>query len=170
MLNDDSPTRTDTSNGNVSYIDISFCHPNLSNKITWGVIDDNMGSDHFPILITVGKCFNSGTVHSGDMFNFEKADWKTLHKLGQHLKEEDIYDKDINNHTNKLTEAILRMARECVPAKKTAKKRSLVPSWDEGCQKALDARKKALRNFKRNPILNNLNLLKQAENNSKQVT
>lgn len=36
-----------------------YCHPNLSNKITWCVLDDNMGSDHFPIFVTVQSCLYS---------------------------------------------------------------------------------------------------------------
>lgn len=63
----------DKSNDSLSHIDLSFCHPNLSNKVTWGVIDDNMGSDHFPILVTIESCINYENFDSGEKKYFWKS-------------------------------------------------------------------------------------------------
>lgn len=39
-----------------------------------------MGSDHFPILVTIESCINYENFDSGEKIIFGKADWKTFPK------------------------------------------------------------------------------------------
>ena len=53
LLNDGSPTRLDPGRGIFTCLDLTFTSPKLANRVIWQVINDNWGSDHFPILISL---------------------------------------------------------------------------------------------------------------------
>ena len=52
LLTDWSPNRLDPARGIFSCLDLTFTSMKLSSKAIWQVVRDNLGSDHFPILIT----------------------------------------------------------------------------------------------------------------------
>ena len=60
IINDGSPTRTSPETGQGSSPDIALAGSFWSNKASWSVIDNSIGSDHCPILIEL-KCNVSHT-------------------------------------------------------------------------------------------------------------
>jgi hypothetical protein len=76
------PTRLDKGNGTLSCIDLTLASPRISAQLAWGVINDNMGSDHIPLYISLNAKISENTKTSyGTKFNYEKADWSTFHQL-----------------------------------------------------------------------------------------
>ena len=104
LMNDGSPTRLDKGRGIFSHIDLTLASPNISASLAWGVIEDNMGSDHFPLFITLNNKFkieqNSANCKK---FNYDKADWSAFHNLCKDILLEEVYSNDINIFLNKLT-------------------------------------------------------------------
>ena len=54
LLNDGSPTYLSTGTGNFSSIDLSISSPTLAVHLSFHVLDDQYGSDHFPIVLRTG--------------------------------------------------------------------------------------------------------------------
>jgi endonuclease/exonuclease/phosphatase (EEP) superfamily protein YafD len=54
-LNDGTPTRLDQARGSGSHIDVTFASSRLVSKCRWSVLNNAMGSDHNPILITIDE-------------------------------------------------------------------------------------------------------------------
>ena len=53
LLNNGDPTRIQENSGNMSTIDLSLASPQLSLEIEWRVYTDPLGSDHFPIILSI---------------------------------------------------------------------------------------------------------------------
>lgn len=53
ILNNGCPTHVGRLGSPDSAIDLSFCSPDLIWCLSWVVLDDTNGSDHFPILVSV---------------------------------------------------------------------------------------------------------------------
>lgn len=50
LLNDGDPSHVEEWTGNTSTINLTLVTPHLPN-ISWNMLDDPLGSDHFPLLI-----------------------------------------------------------------------------------------------------------------------
>ncbi|KAL3271776.1 hypothetical protein HHI36_022246 [Cryptolaemus montrouzieri] len=64
-------------NRNSTAIDISLCSPNVASDFNWEVVDDTLGSNHFPIIIRSDQ-LNLEIEHSigSKKWNLENVDWK----------------------------------------------------------------------------------------------
>jgi hypothetical protein len=82
-------TRLEKWRGIYSCIDLTLATSKLLASLAWGILDDNMGSDHCPQFITINsKILVPEKENSNDQikFNYEKADWSTFHNLTKQLK------------------------------------------------------------------------------------
>lgn len=117
LMNDGTPTRLDKWRGIYSCIDLTLATPKLSASLAWGILDDNMGSDHFPQFITINsKIPEKESSNEQIKFNYEKADWSTFHNLTKQIKYEDVYSDNIDSFLNKLNKEILDRAELSIPA------------------------------------------------------
>ena len=93
LLNDESPTRLDPGRGIFTCLDLAFTSPKLANKTISQVINDNWGSDHFPILISLYNSKSNLTTKNSNLdenFIFEKADWDLLKTLCEDISLADV--------------------------------------------------------------------------------
>ena len=130
-----------------------------------------MGSDHFPIFISINSKLSENDTNSNNYkFNYEKADWSTFHNLCKDITPEEVYSDNVNIFLDKLTKKILDRAELAIPATSSRpRKRKSVPWWNKECDKVVQDRKKAIYKLKKHPNPGNIEILKQAEINSKQV-
>lgn len=157
VLNDGTPTRVNPM-GNHSAVDISFTSHVLVDRLAWEVLDDTMGSDHYPIVIGIQINPKSFTVNPSTKWNDSRADWDTFHKV----LEADINQLLTGNNTN-LTdkvaaffEIISSAADRSMPVKKAFTPVSPRPIWwDEECVKMVEKRKTALKNYRIHSNYNN---------------
>ena len=73
-------TREDPVHGTSDILDMAFITPGLSSRdISFSVADDHMGSDHFPIQISLDKPFKRNTPLTEPRYRFDKTNDDLLH-------------------------------------------------------------------------------------------
>ncbi|MFI0416642.1 MAG: endonuclease/exonuclease/phosphatase family protein, partial [Candidatus Thiodiazotropha sp.] len=74
-LNSGCGTRLNTETGNVTALDLTFATASIAYKCDWHVHDDALGSDHFPVVTSVGV--GCKLVHQvpPPRWKLDKADW-----------------------------------------------------------------------------------------------
>ena len=73
-------TREDPVHGTSDILDMAFITPGLSFRdISFSVTDDHMGSDHFPIQISLDKPLKRNTSLTEPRFQFDKTNDDLLH-------------------------------------------------------------------------------------------
>ena len=72
ILNDGSPTYCHPASGSKSMLDLSVADPSLFLDLTWTVVDDLHGSDHFPVLVQFSQVVKAPDVGRSD---FRNVNW-----------------------------------------------------------------------------------------------
>ena len=73
-------TREDPVHGTFDILDMAFITPGLSSRdISFSVADDHMGSDHFPIQISLDKPLKQSTPLTEPRYRFDKTNDDLLH-------------------------------------------------------------------------------------------
>ncbi|XP_026471446.1 uncharacterized protein LOC113375715 [Ctenocephalides felis] len=154
VLNNGSPTLVFKNTKTV--VDVTVCSSEIFHLITWKVIEENLGSDHYPIYFYLDIVRSNMILIPNRKWNCGKADWQKykimieheILSLGNHL-DSNIYEK--------FTNIINQTAEKCIPINKmltTSQVRKAV-WWDEECFKLVEERRKAENNFRRNSSLEN---------------
>ncbi|GFT21428.1 putative RNA-directed DNA polymerase from transposon X-element [Trichonephila clavipes] len=60
-----------------SAIDLSICSPSLLLNLTWSVLDNPLGSDHFPVVISYATPIACASIRQ-PRWKFDQADWETF--------------------------------------------------------------------------------------------
>lgn len=156
LFNDGSPTYLHPGHGTFSAIDLSICDPALFLEFEWRVLEDTHGSDHFPIVLQNVE----GTREVGQLrWKLHKADWTSFEKHCLETITMSHY-RNCNNLVEDFTDDITDIANKTIPMTKNNSKRSARPWFDDEVREAIKNRKKALRIFKSQPTINNLNNFK----------
>ena len=125
-LNDGSFTRIGNIDQDDTAIDLTLTSPNTAINSTWEVCDDELGSDHIPIKISIDHepSFFIDCVEFG--YNTKKADWSKFTSLCD--VEAANYSKpsgSINERYESLRQCVIRSADISVPKKSNAQHFSL---------------------------------------------
>lgn len=156
LLNDGSPTHI-WHRGKPSAIDLSITTANIAANFTWEVVDDTLGSDHFPILLKrAGHSSNPMIIYPTSKWNIKQADWYRF----KNLIEKQFSSTPIFSNANDMyvfflesinivAEKVFKIKKPFVPKHKT------VCWWDEVCNNAVKLRKEALTVYKNNPTADN---------------
>ena len=72
ILNDGSPTYCHPASGSKSMLDLSVADPSLFLDLTWTIVDDLHGSDHFPVLVQFSQVEKAPNVGRWD---FRNVNW-----------------------------------------------------------------------------------------------
>lgn len=142
ILNDGSPTfiHSGNLNGNStapSCIDLTLCSAEIADKLNWMVVDDQHGSDHFPITIGTDQHNKRNRIAR---WNIEKADW---YKYEEEIEKLILPTTDYT--IEELTEAIKLAATRSIPKTSTKTHPKAVPWWNPTVADAIKQRKKALK-------------------------
>ena len=101
----------------MSHLDIAMVGANISSIANWTVLDDTLGSDHLPIVITVNEpavVEESSQLH----WMYRKVNWKGFKDDCKRLLTEDIITDDITTSCNNVVDAIPRAAEKSVTGSK----------------------------------------------------
>ena len=80
QLDSNRHTRDDPVHGTSDILDMAFLSPGLSSRdISLSVADDHMGSDHFPIQISLDKPLKQNTPLTEPRYRFDKTNDDLLH-------------------------------------------------------------------------------------------
>lgn len=154
ILNSEADTYLHPAHGTYSNPDLSISHPGILLDLKWEVLNDQYGSDHFPIILTTT---DSTPQTPTAKWNFNKANWETYQLLCQtQLNETFSGITDIMAYTRTLR----AIADKTIPKTNTKTKRKKPPWMNEECKQAIQTRKRALRRFSTHPTATNLEQVK----------
>ena len=143
VLNDGSPTYQHH-NGTTSQIDLSITSANISLSTGWQVLPDSMGSDHFPILITLNNAITVLEPQHIEHYVTKKADWLTFKSAAGEAFQSVFLtdDTDEESYYGQIKEAILTAANQSIPVHKpkTNQRHKPVPYWTSKCKRAVETR------------------------------
>lgn len=147
ILNDGSETLIQKPNNKRSAVDLTCCTPNISTRTFWETIKDGSGSNHYPILITIGnKNHNKKLLISPKQkWDTKKADWDLYHFTIKHLASTYNSTDNIVTDYDNFIDIINQAADVAIPkfeSKIINPHRSKL-WWDPECQKAENDRKTA---------------------------
>ncbi|GFX16062.1 RNA-directed DNA polymerase from mobile element jockey [Trichonephila clavipes] len=95
LLNDGSNTYFHSPTQSFSTIDLSICSPSLLLNLTWSVLDNPLGSDHFPVVISYATPIACATIRQ-PRWKFDQADWETFRTQADIT--EDMLIMQFHNH------------------------------------------------------------------------
>jgi ribonuclease HI len=176
VLNNGEPTRMSPPNQRRSAVDITLCTADLASLCNWEIINDPQSSDHFPILLTFGKRWNtdcSSTPRRSRGYNLKKAKWeefKSLLKSNLESFKDTIEIPSSSNAAHKLRQITISAADISIPKKRPNRKNIPNPPWwDEECSVVVQERQDALRHYKNDINLQNFVFAKNAQANAKRT-
>lgn len=139
VLNNGTHTRVDLYTGKTSAIDLSIVSESLARRLSWEVIDDSCGSDHFPIVIRDTDKLTEPE-QKRPRWKFNNADWKKF--------QEALYVPNTVN-AEAFEIAVVSAAESSIPQTGTKVNRRAVHWWNEAVAKAIKDRRKALRKLRK---------------------
>ncbi|GFV89362.1 putative RNA-directed DNA polymerase from transposon X-element [Trichonephila clavipes] len=141
LLNDGSNTYFHSPTQSLSTIDLSICSPSLLLDLTWSVLGNPLGSDHFPV-----ETFRT------------QADIT-----------EDIVSSGSIDAAVSLVTCILSAANNAIPQPSSRLSRFPKPWWNEECQMAKKDQHKAWNRFRRYPTPDNMIAFNKARARSRKI-
>lgn len=140
LLNDKSFTYLHPATGSLSAVDLSICSPNLLMDFSWEVHNDQCGSDHFPIFITINQSLPKDKVPN---WNLRKANWTEFASLCH----EQITGEKFENADDVIllfSQLLIDIANKAIPKTSTDPKCIPKPWFNTDCDKAIKCRIYAL--------------------------
>ena len=156
-----SSTRTFTS------IDLSVVHPTLFPLLSWRVIPNPYGSDHFPIVLDFLNPPVTLPVRS-PRWRFDKADWAVFEQTSL-LAISSLHQLSVDRATEHITKHILEAALLAIPMTSARLPKRPKPWWNEDCQEAKKKQNKAWGIFRRYPTQRNLLAFKQMKSRGRYI-
>lgn len=149
VLNTGKPTHVHH-DGGVSHIDVGLASRGLAMKCQWTVLDDCMGSDHYPILITLDErpvIEKSSTPR----WKLKNADWSAFETACLVAFTDPPIDSDVEQLNEFITSSIVKAAEATVhqTSPGLAKRNKPLPYWNDDIKVAIQARNRAERKMKR---------------------
>lgn len=150
IINDGTPThRVYPGQNPKSVLDLSACSPNLSSLLSYQVLNQSFGSDHFPIVIS--KPSSVSPLSSPEPLlkhRLDKADWPNYSsQVEEKLKELDSIISPLECYSL-FKSIILEAADNHIPKKKLPASKILSPPWwNSDCTAAVKERDDAERRY-----------------------
>lgn len=143
-LNDGSGTRFDIRKQIISCVDLTMVSASIAVKCQWEVLEkSSTGSDHFPIICTVGLEMQRSMMIKQYRWKFEKADWEKYNRICESELRSYSIEDDIDKGTKKLSLILVKAAEGSIPKVEGHGKKKAVPWWNEECSKSIKSRNKA---------------------------
>ena len=175
ILNDGSFTRIpDRAGQRCTAIDLTMASPSLAVDAVWRTADDHLQSDHLPIHIEIGRVAPAPEeIDLAPKYQIHKADWSLFTtELTRECSAADPADDDTDVYLENIRQMILRAADVAIP-KSTPKRngpwRDSTEWWSDECDKAVAAKRKAMRTYKRDLTEANRLILADATKHCGQV-
>ena len=145
VLNGGQATRQNY-DGNMFHLDTSFASPNLAAKSTWSVLNNCMGSDHLPIIITIGEDINS-QCDEATRFRMNTADWTLFKQACKQNFTDQLESVDIEEFGQNIINAIIAAAEVSIKETQNRKGRKYklkcLPYWNNRIREIITKRNTA---------------------------
>ena len=151
-LNNGQGTRLNRS-GTLSHLDITFVSPSLANVASWSVWDDNLGSDHYPIILELNQEPMIEFVQK-DRWNIKKANWLIYKSFLQNNKMDSKFDsQSLDLKNDMMSNRIINAAKESIPLKSKTIHPNAVPYWTDECKNIIQAKHMAEKKMRKTKLI-----------------
>ncbi|GFU91720.1 putative tick transposon [Trichonephila clavipes] len=134
LLSDGSNTYFHSPTQSFSAIDLSICSPSLLLDLTWSVLVNPSGSDHFSEVISYATPMTCATLRQ-PRWKFDQADWE-IFRTQADITEDMVSSGSIDEAVSLVTSCILSAANNSIPQPSSRLSRFPKPWWNEECQMA----------------------------------
>ena len=168
FINDGSPTLIPAINQRISSaIDITFVSNSLATRTTWHLLNDSLGSNHWPSVITlVGTEVNLPPSTPTRRWKVHEADWERFSKA---LEDRERYVQE-NLTYNNFINALRSACDDAIPKYEIALRGNRrLHWWNHDCSNAIAHRKQMLLNYKQSPNINTYIAMKRAVDEAKNI-
>ena len=157
LLNTKSPTYLHY-NGTLSLIDLTIVSPQLALRLDWFVVNNTMGSDHFPIQVNLNDSVPLTKDAYQPKWNPIKADWLKFSQSAEKLLTiEACENADMQVFYNNIIVGISECADIAIPlTKHNNNPKHTLPYWNEEIKAGIKQRNKSLSIWQKTKTLNNL--------------
>ncbi|GFV65245.1 putative tick transposon [Trichonephila clavipes] len=145
LLNDGSNTYFHSATQSFSAIELSICSPSLLLDLTWSVLDNPLGSDHFPVVMSYATQIACATIRQ-PRWKFDQADWETFRTQAD-ITEDMVSSGSIDEVVSLVTSCILSAANNEISQPSSRLPRFPKPWWNEEYQIAKKDQNKAWNRF-----------------------
>ena len=138
-----------TTGGRTTPIDLSICSPSLARKASCCVWPKNMGSDHYPILISLNEVIR---VEKNDrkVWSLGKANWEEYQRRSYYALSNLPRFTNLEDATREVTNSLTEAASASIPVKGGSRfAMKPVRWWNSDCAMAIKARNQALYSLRR---------------------
>lgn len=156
-------------NGSISHLDLAFCTKNMSFNIDCIVLDDNLGSDHFPLELSISFSTDKLEMNPNIKFNYRKADWLLFSSILTNDISFENPINDIDEYYTNFVSSILAARDKCVPQKIGMFRHKYSPFWNQDCSNAKLAKKVAEKALRKNKNVEYQINYKKSKANFKEV-
>lgn len=154
LLNTTEATHFSSATQTFTSIDLSFSDPTLLPLISWRVIPNPHGSDHFPIILEFQTPAISLPMRS-PRWKFDRADWSVFEQASL-LACSSLNKLSIDAATEHITKHILEASIIAIPMTSNHLPKRPKPWWNDECRIAKKKQNKAWGIFRRYPTISNL--------------
>ncbi|GFQ74796.1 CCHC-type domain-containing protein [Trichonephila clavata] len=141
LLNDGSNTYFHSPTQSFSAIDLSICSPSLLLDLTWSVLGNPLGSDHFPVVISYATPIACVTLRQ-PRWKFDQADWETFRTKAD-ITEDMVSSGSIDEAISLVTSCILSAANNAISQPSSRFPQTLVeqrmPNGKKGSKQGLES-------------------------------
>jgi len=138
--------------GDCSHPDLTIVSGRLAAKSSWTVINDSLGSDHLPILVTLNERM-SHQPSQRVTWAMKRADWTAFGASCDESLSPVETDETAEEHYHRFTNAVLRAANDAIPKRKPRRVGRTVPFWNQRCSDAVRDRNRARNRMNRTRLL-----------------
>lgn len=154
LLNSSEPTYFSSTTRTFTSIDLSITHPTLFPFLSWKVIHNPYGSDHFPILLDFQNPPVAIPMRT-PRWKFDKANWAVF-KQSTLLACTSFNHLSVESVTAHITKHILEAALIAIPMTSAHLPKRPKPWWNDACRDAKKKQNHAWGIFRRYPTVSNL--------------
>jgi len=163
-VNDGRGTRYDCCRNTESSLDLTFVSSGMAGITSWEVLSDSpMGSDHFPIIVTIGTDVTKEDEIRVPRWKLNKANWELFQVLTDRQCEELRCLNDVKLLNSELVSAIHQAAEISIPKASGRILKKSVPWWNEQCSAAIKERSKAFEQIRKSHTFEALVQYKRAQ-------
>jgi len=139
--------------------DLAFCSEEIGRNTTREVMDQLGGSDHRPVLLTLG--IDTTTEDCRPRWNYKKANWWLFkHRSSELCKDITVQGRNINSVVRDFNASILKAAGECIPR---GARKNYKPYWSKELELKEQELSRARKEAEDNPSLENNNRLQKTK-------
>ena len=147
VMNSGAPTHFHIQTGTLSCIDLSVCSPDCYLDFSWEAMDDGLGSDHFPIMISI---VDEIAAPRSPRWMIDKANWALFTTLTFLDIDAEIFPT-IEEALDFLNKVIMSACDKSIPRTKGHFTRKPVPWWNLQCRLTRKAMRAAFTRYRRHP-------------------